>query len=236
MPLRGPEPRSCQSKLGAGEGSWARISAGQPPSPLLVASMSSLIVPVRPAEVERLPDAVGREAVVLRGGGGQHVAAGDRRGRIADQHVRVGQDARVREIGAAGADQRRSDRGRRRRSWSCCRARRGRRSSARDRARRRGRPAAGPPSKVSQKAGASKPQVPGCGTYVVGTSGWSNGTSGSVPASERGPPLAAGATARTRSASEADARGAASAHGDAARVFMAPPAARRPDRDRRARP
>src|SRR3954452_24997613 len=35
----------------------------------------------------------------------------------------------------------------------------------------------GPFSNVSQNAGASKPQLPGCGAYVLGTSGWLMGIS-----------------------------------------------------------
>src|SRR5206468_10644666 len=50
---------------------------------------------------------------------------------------------------------------------------------------------AGPVSKVSQKAGASKPHVPGFGMYVPPASGWEKPTSGAIPASRRGvsPPV-----------------------------------------------
>ena len=234
MPLRGPEPRSCQSKLGAGEGSCARISAGQPPRPLLVTSMSSLIVPVRPREVERLADAVGREAVVLRGGGGQDVAAGDRRGRIADQHVGVGQHARVREVGAAGADQRRSD------AEGVVEAGAVVRRAADD-----------APARGIQLAGAAAGRGPALERVAEGGRVEAAGSRlrdvrrrnlGVVErdvgqrarVGARGRPRCRRHT-RTRSASKADAR-PRRGRGDAAAVFTAPPAARRRARDRRARP
>src|SRR5450631_886487 len=48
---------------------------------------------------------------------------------------------------------------------------------------------AGPPSNVSQNAGASKPHVPGCGVYALGTSGCSNGAAPALPAAGPCPEL-----------------------------------------------
>ena len=100
-PLRGPEPRSGKSKLGVGDGSWAITIAG-PPEQTGGRQIDVQLDRARaPREVERLANAIGVEAVVLRSGRGQQVPRRDRRRGVANDRVTVGKHHRVGEPGTA---------------------------------------------------------------------------------------------------------------------------------------
>ena len=193
--------------------------------------------PGAPREVERLADAVGREAVVLRGGRGQHVAARDRR--RSDRRPARRESGRTRVFersGAAGADQRRAD------AEGVVEAGAVVRRAAHDApargielaraaARRAGRP------RTCRRRRARRSRRCRAAGRSRRPSGRANGTSGSAPRVGRAP-AAVGAPGRAPPrAADAATRGRAPPHAPRRHAPRAPRAAswRRQQRGRRAR-